>query len=156
MSLRAVDSAVPGALLRGDDSRTCSQVVSLNEGDQLKLAYYVGTTSGVPTSGSQFTYGWAQGSSGSSLYAIPLFFNAPNDAMNALSARVSATESMLIALNHTGDWQSRQYSNIPTSALRSQWVANPGLPTMTVQRSGIYQIIAQARVAPIDSTLDSW
>lgn len=81
---------------------------------------------------------------------------ASNDALVALAARVSVTESMLAALNHTGDWQSSIATSTPTSTSRKSWVANPSLIPLTVQQSGVYLILAQARIAAFDSLADNW
>ncbi len=77
-------------------------------------------------------------------------------AATALTSRVSSTEFLISALNHTGEWQSSESSTSPSTSTRNVLVSNPSLTPLTVQRAGVYLIVAQARLGYLDPAVDLW
>ncbi len=72
--------------------------------------------------------------------------------VDSLVSRMNAAESMLAALNHTGEWQTSLAVSGPTSTIRLAWVSNPALAPLTIQRAGVYVLLAQARLGGCDAT----
>ncbi len=84
-------------------------------------------------------------------------------AAQAMNVRVAAAESliysqgsMITALNHTGEWQGSESNSVHSIMTRNAWVTNPSLAPITVQRSGTYVVLGQARLGYLDTLNDYW